>query len=400
MESLTVDVNLLLTPGLIALDSVELRLGKAVVRLSAPHVTLMCVLWELDRQARAVAPVPVSPADDASTTALSVGPTVALGPRYAVELLDSAVASELAPLLLEVQEGLAAGHSPERILHGVNGTYFMKDKNGKKIGIFKPTDEEFHAPEDDSSSFGLLPGEAAVREAAAFRVAREHETPSYINVPPTGLVRIASPCSTFAPDAPFDAAPVVKTGSLQTFVDADGDSEEFGSSRFSVDDVHRIGVLDVQILNCDRNAENLLVQERDDGTVSLVPIDHGFSMPGGLSLGYGRFEWLNFEASSKPFSPETLAYIEAIDVERIIAMLRQDLNIRAECLDAVRAANTFLKRAAARGWTLREIGEAVCRRNADEPSRLEQLYQSAHSDRTSLEHKIDEFFASKASTSP
>lgn len=33
----------------------------------------------------------------------------------------------------------------------------------------------------------------------------------------------------------------------------------FSYSCFSIDDVHRIAILDLRILNCDRNDENILV---------------------------------------------------------------------------------------------------------------------------------------------
>jgi len=288
---------------------------------------------------------------------------------------------EIAPLLNTVREGLMQSQRPEPVPCGVNGTYFMKDKDGSKVAIFKPADEEFCGYDGTgvdgaaslSEEFGLLPGETVFREAAAYRITQEHPDSSLQNVPPTCLVHITSPRSLFLsqplPEGEVDA-PITKFGSLQAFVDADGDSEEFGSSRFSTEDVHRIGVLDLQILNCDRNPQNILVKRKSD-VLSLIPIDHGFSMPASLSLGAGRFEWLNYPASRKPFSSRLLAYIEAIDLERLVTVLRREFKIREPCLDAIRISNTFLKLGAASGLSLYDIGDAVCRRDLDEPSDLE-----------------------------
>jgi len=79
-------------------------------------------------------------------------------------------------------------------------------------------------------------------------------------------------------------------------------------------------------------------------------------------------------------------------------MLRHEFNVREECLAAVRVSNAFLKRAAAAGWTLAEIGHALCRRSVDEPSDLERLLASAQRDGVLLESKMDDFFASKLSS--
>ena len=35
----------------------------------------------------------------------------------------------------------------------------------------------------------------------------------------------------------------------------------YGPKMFSTDDVHRIAILDIRILNCDRNEENILVRK-------------------------------------------------------------------------------------------------------------------------------------------
>ena len=44
-----------------------------------------------------------------------------------------------------------------------------------------------------------------------------------------------------------------KHGSLQQFAESQDVAGNLGSHQFGVEDVHRIGILDLRILNCDRN---------------------------------------------------------------------------------------------------------------------------------------------------
>lgn len=101
---------------------------------------------------------------------------------------------------------------------------------------------------------------------------------------------------------------IPKVGSLQSFVRAEGPIEDYSSSLFSLDEVHKIAVLDMRILNLDRNACNILVQRTESG-YNLVPIDHGLSLPDTLEVCTYDLAWLSFEQSELPFSKKTLNYI-------------------------------------------------------------------------------------------
>jgi hypothetical protein len=74
-----------------------------------------------------------------------------------------------------------------------------------------------------------------------------------------------------------------KVGSLQAFVKSEGPVENFSSNLFSKDEVHKIGILDLRILNLDRNASNILVQ-KSGSSYKLIPIDHGLSIPDSLEV--------------------------------------------------------------------------------------------------------------------
>lgn len=53
----------------------------------------------------------------------------------------------------------------------------------------------------------------------------------------------------------------LKYGSLQYFVRADDTASNYSYDLFSVDEVHKIGVLDLRIFNLDRNDGNILVRK-------------------------------------------------------------------------------------------------------------------------------------------
>jgi len=59
--------------------------------------------------------------------------------------------------------------------------------------------------------------------------------------------------------------------------------ENFSPSLISNDEVHKIAVLDLRLLNLDRNECNILVQKIDD-SYKLVPIDHGLTIPDSLAI--------------------------------------------------------------------------------------------------------------------
>ena len=135
---------------------------------------------------------------------------------------------------------------------------------------------------------------------------------------------------------------MLKPGSLQAFAEHKCDANDMSPSHFSADNVHRIGIFDVRLLNCDRHTGNLLVRERggrDGGgasfsrrsVYSLVPIDHGYALPEALDNPY--FEWLFWPQTSIPFSDEVKAYVARLDAAADAALLREKLPaLRQECI--------------------------------------------------------------------
>lgn len=287
-------------------------------------------------------------------------------------------ATAAAALLEEANAGVAL-HAPQLVAEGEGGTYFVHDTTGATIGVFKPTDEDPQADNNPkrkkSSNNGdeerekqrtrqsIPANETAVREAAAYAIDR-----GYAGVPPTFLVEARH--SSFGEDQ-------VKLGSLQQFASNECASWDVGPAAFSVADVHRIGLFDIRTFNTDRHGGNLLCRKaaQPQGKVQydLVPIDHAYCFP--TALGEANWEWLYWPQAKVPFTEDELRYIDSIDVEADLALLAR-LGLCREALRVYRTTATFLKKGAAAGLTLFELGKLCYRGRNDAHSQLETLFAS------------------------
>jgi len=290
-----------------------------------------------------------------------------------------------------------AGEEPVALGDGLGGCYVFRSASGRSVAVVKPTDEEPLAPNNPKGFVGrqlgdpgLKPtvrvGEAGLREAAAYLL--DHG--GFAKVPCTSLARMAHPAFNYA--ATDHSAPEAKLVSIQTYVQHQWDASDVGTAMFPVEAVHRIGILDLRLMNTDRHSGNILVckteevvEVANDGnaevktyslpTVDLVPIDHGFCLPETLETVY--FEWLHWPQSSMPFSDRELEYIESLDVKADVALLNRELPmLRVQSLRVLEVSTTLLKLCARAGLTMAEIGQVMSRPLAgfdDEPSELERL---------------------------
>lgn len=232
---------------------------------------------------------------------------------------------DAAPRLLknkiqQARRALALGLKPELVLEGSGGTYFLHDARKAKIAIFKPADEEPYCennprgylPHPDQSTFlreGIVPGEACLREVAAFMM--DHE--GFSDVPMTTLVEARHPnfhwggakLNVSQGGASFGAHSILgsgappritekKIGSFQEFVRTECSMDDISPSKISVDEVHKIAVLDIRLLNADRNAANLLCRRRSDNSLQLIPIDHGFCLRSSADVSWMDWCWLDW----------------------------------------------------------------------------------------------------------
>jgi len=305
--------------------------------------------------------------------------------NYNIDILDRSLiplnAREELSNLMSLARHALPKYSPELADEGVGGTYFIKDRKRNYIGVFKPGDEEplaLNNPkkvEDIQNKLGFRRGDYGyLREIGAYLIDRDN----FSGVPPTTLVHCSHP--SFQPMS-------TKIGSFQRFEKHDCASWDLGSAKFPIHEVHKIAVLDLRIVNCDRHGGNILVRKCEDGNITLIPIDHGFSLPDSFEDVW--FEWFPWTQTKRSFDDETKRYIESIDIEDDVRTLR-GLGIREECLKNLRISTMWLKKGAKADLTLHQIAGALCQKGSDQLSVIEKVIRFAVNQRLNFFEMISQ----------
>ncbi|KAG5617225.1 hypothetical protein H5410_017049 [Solanum commersonii] len=292
-------------------------------------------------------------------------------------------------------DGIARGHQPIRSSEGSGGAYFMLDSCAQNyVSVFKPTDEEPMAVNNprglplsvdgEGLKKGTRVGEGAFREVAAYILDHPKSGPrstccdekGFAGVPPTVMVKCFHTGFNHAEGCEYSSKSL-KIGSLQMFRKNCGSCEDFGPRAFPVDDVHRISVLDIRLANADRHAGNILVQKDDkDGQLVLIPIDHGYCLPENFED--CTFDWLYWPQAQQPYSAETIAYINSLDAEKDIELLKfHGWTMSLACARVLRISTMLLKKGAERGLTPSAIGGIMCRETLKKESIIEQIVEEA-----------------------
>lgn len=316
----------------------------------------------------------------------------------------------LRKIVQQARRGFSMGLKPDLVLDGTGGTYFLHDARKFKVAVFKPGDEEPYAEnnprgyvkqvmtedvfDDLSMRAGVKPGESCLREVAAYLL--DHD--GFSGVPLTTLAEAKHPAfntngaglTTAAGGASMgrhslisstNNAPtgVKKVGSVQEYVHAECTMDDLSPSKLDVDEVHKIAILDIRLMNADRNAANLLCKRRSDNALELVPIDHGLCLRTACDVAWFDWCWLDWPQLKKPVSKKSREYILSLDVEDDAHTLKERFNISEEALDLFRASNKILRTGIEMGLTLYDIATMCCRNdNAGElKSNLEKITSQA-----------------------
>ena len=248
-------------------------------------------------------------------------------------------------LISEASSALST-HAPSLCDEGTGGTYFLKNKNNKNIGVFKPKDEDPLSPNNPKKQIvqgfnGLKAGDGVFREVLAYQLE-------------SSLVP-----ETFIAEVKHSMFSTPKVGSLQQFVQNAESTEEYGPSLYSLEDIQRIALLDIRIVNCDRNGENILVR-RENNKHRLIPIDHAFSLPAYHSFDTLRhFEWMNYRQSKQPMTQEIKDLIQNIDIEKDIT-LANSIGIHRDSIISMQIAHLILMKGVAANKSFFEIGKFMC----------------------------------------
>ena len=171
-----------------------------------------------------------------------------------------------------------------------------------------------------------------------------------------------------------------KVGSFQEFVRSECSMDDLSPSLISVDEVHKIAILDIRLMNADRNSANLLCRRRRDNKLELVPIDHGFCLRAVADVcGWMDWCWLDWPQLKQPMSKQTKKYIANLDIEKDVKILRERLNICDEAIAYFYASSSILKAGTKAGLSLYEIATMCCRNDdaGQVPSKLEILFDMA-----------------------
>ncbi|XP_057728441.1 phosphatidylinositol 4-kinase gamma 4-like [Arachis stenosperma] len=298
--------------------------------------------------------------------------------------------SEVWNMINSTYDGLDHGNSPIRSAEGTGGAYFMLDSTGHKyVSVFKPIDEEPMAENNprglplsldgEGLKKGTRVGQGAFREVAAYIL--DHpitghrslfgDAKGFAGVPPTALVK----CLHEGFNHPGDVT--TKIGSLQMFIENNGSCEDMGPGAFPVKEVHKISVLDMRLANVDRHAGNILIgKDAENGQAVLIPIDHGYCLP--TSFEDCTFEWLYWPQARQPYSPEVIDYINSLDAEEDIALLKfHGWDLPVECARVLRISTMLLKKGVERGMTPFAIGNLMCRESLNKESVIEGIVQEA-----------------------
>ena len=283
--------------------------------------------------------------------------------------------TQLRDVVGEVAQGFALGLVPVLTDDGTGGTYFLRNPSKEKVAVFKPLDEEPFCPNNPREYIGQL-GSLGIRKGVLAGEAGYREIGAYL-LDYEGFSAVPSTCLAEAAHKNFcnrQSSPSNKRGSLQSFVPNDGVIEDYSPTFFSRQEVQKIAILDMRILNLDRNEANILVLK---STRELVPIDHGLSMPDCFEISKFDLCWMSWPHVKEPITPKACEYVTRLDPLEDIRMLKQCLPVRDKCLRNVRIAGILLKKGIEAGLSLYDIGCIMYRSEDDVPSVLERAVANA-----------------------
>jgi hypothetical protein len=334
-------------------------------------------------------------------------------------------------MINNVRLGLQRNQKPiaTEIFDCTGGVYFLRNSLGQKCAVFKPNDEEQGMPHNNKGHVGLgdvglrphfKPGQGCVREYAAYIL----DVDNFCGVPATALVHFEHPIFNYPPlklSKGVDKYP--KFGSLQQFINARDTFDDIGASVLSDFEVQKIALLDLRLLNCDRNASNILAiltphspkanngfkrnqnrsysmsshdstggesagedlidfdddihMNRGSGSYSLYPIDHGYCLPPKLFVTEMDWAWFDYPQISRPICPEIKEYMLSLDLEKSIDKLTSCVSISEDSLFNFRLAHHLLVEGIKNGLNLKEMSSLIARLDEDTPSRLEKTIAEA-----------------------
>ncbi|CRG99816.1 phosphatidylinositol 3-and 4-kinase, putative [Plasmodium relictum] len=325
-------------------------------------------------------------------------------------------------ILNEIKLAFKKNISPKLTMDGTGGTYLLFNGKKKVCSVFKPLDEEAFAPFNprgyegkmyqEGFRSGVLSGEGASREIAAYILDNNYN--NFSNVPCTIMVEACHPHFNNKSKLKYidnETNLKWKCGSLQEFIDSKESVGNYDYKQFSIRDIHKIAILDIRVMNLDRNDGNILVSplkslkdsynqflyrnnqffstnnedilkrivtiDKKPSRYSLIPIDHGLILPHIMDVAEIDLVWFEWPQTKVPFDDEELHVIFTFDPDKDAEKIRKKLLIREDCIRTMRVCTRLLQIGARMHLNLYEIAKISTRKNIDDESILEHLVKDS-----------------------
>lgn len=262
-----------------------------------------------------------------------------------IDQMHQAVARQKVPAIIkDAQLAIKKGLYPILITRGSSGAYWIRNTKREVAGLFKPFDEEIHAPNNPvgpnlqgalgkrKTRHGCRVGESAHHEVAAFIVDKFF---GFGIVPHTYYASFTHNTFFYARENPRSRLRVTKTkyGSFQEFLSGFIPVDELPSDEFDkipLDEFQLLVVLDVILGNTDRNTGNLLIGEE-----KLAAIDHGLCFPDEVE-DYNYWYWGFFEQGKKELYPAIIDLLKNFPLEELAWELKGKCFISQSSIDRMR----------------------------------------------------------------
>ncbi len=256
------------------------------------------------------------------------------------DLIKSGIKEEVAESIVTIEmstdpnvsDAMRRKISPKPTYGGLSGSYFIKDRKGKNIAVFKPQDEDVFMPNAPTKFDrwdydpanpkrpqlnGQPQGVTWLKEVAAW----ELDKGQFANVPFT--TEITVPFPTRGIGSPL----ILKKGSLQMFVAGKEAKEMLAIDTDAIppEQIQKMAAFDLLIGNGDRHEGNFMWDEPSQ-TLSLI--DHGSAFldsldwKEGLQMSEGRFEWWAYPQVGMPTDPKVKDWILNYDLEAKCQVLK------------------------------------------------------------------------------
>lgn len=282
-----------------------------------------------------------------------------------IENIHKAVKRQgIPPVIQNANRALKKGYYPLLITMGCSGAYWMRGEKREILGLFKPFDEEIHAPNNPigptfqgalgqrRTRRGCRVGEAANREVGAYLVDAFF---GFGIVPRTYFAAFSHQTFFLAREDRLASfrPPKAKYGSFQEFIEGFipltkvFDEEK---DRLPQVDFQLLIILDVIIGNTDRNTGNIML-----GDEKLAAIDHGLCFPdvnANLSYWYWRLR-------EEPLVPSLIDLLEEFPFERLFAKLAKNCFISCNSLSRIRERVVLFRSGTRAGLTPKQMIELM-----------------------------------------